>query len=200
MTTQTKRPRRQTHTTPTLPERRRWSIDEYERMIAAGILDEDEHLELIEGAILCMAPIGTGHASCVRLLARWFMKHLPDLADVSVQCPIRLPPDSEPEPDIAIIRWREDSYATRHPEPDDIFLLIEVADTSLAFDRRRKVPRYAAAGIREVWLADLTTNRLLVHRKPAGRRYAEVRTLGRDGSVAPLAFPDLVLSLAEIFR
>lgn len=199
MTTQTK-PGKLRAANTELRRRRRWSIDEYDRMVEAGILDEDEHAELIEGEIICMAPMGTGHASRVRRLARWFMKHLPDFADVSVQCPIRLPPGSEPEPDIAIIRWRDDSYATRHPEPDDVFLLVEVADTSLPFDRRRKIPLYAAAGIREVWLLDLTMNQLVVHRKPEGRRYAEVQTIGPEGSIAPLAFPDLLLPLAEILR
>ncbi|HEY7293448.1 MAG TPA: Uma2 family endonuclease, partial [Dehalococcoidia bacterium] len=128
-------------------ERRRFSVDEYERMIEAGILDEDEHVELLAGEIVCMAPIGSRHANLVSFLLNWFARRLPETVHVRAQDPIRLPPFGEPEPDIAIVRGTLGTYSHAHPTAADILLVIEVADTSLARDRDVKVPLYATAGI-----------------------------------------------------
>lgn len=203
MTAQTKRAKqakRGSEPAAALLERRRFTLDEYERMIKARILYSGERVELLEGDIVCMAALGSRHVACTRRFDRWFTMQLPRSADVRCQGPIRLPPGSEPEPDIAVVRWRDDDYETRHPDPEDVLLLIEIADSSLARDRGRKISLYAAAGISEVWLADLTKNQLVVHRRPVGARYADVQTIGRDGTIAPLAFPELLLPLAEIFR
>lgn len=131
----------------------------------------------------------------VRLLGA----RLPASALLSVQNPIRLPPDAEPQPDLAIVRFRADFYQDGHPGVPDIFLVIEVADTSLTYDRTNKLPRYAAAGIPEVWLADLERERVLVHRAPRGDRYTDVQTVARGGTLTLLACPDLILTLDDVF-
>src|SRR5579883_2365137 len=179
-------------------ERRRFSVDEYDRMIEAGILQEDEHVELLGGEIVCMAPIGIPHANVVSFLLNWFARRLPEAFHVRVQDPIRIPPGAEPEPDIAIVRGPIGTYSRAHPEPADVLLLIEVADTSLAHDREVKGPLYAAAGIPDYWLLDLTGEQLLVHREPKRGRYTKVETVQRGDILAPLAFPDLVLPLQEL--
>jgi Uma2 family endonuclease len=180
------------------PRRRRFTVDEYERMIAAGILVEDERLELIEGEILWMAPIGGRHAALVDRLLRRFTALPADLVQVRVQSPIRLPPDSEPEPDLALLRPRPDFYEAAHPGPEDVLLVIEIADTTLAYDRGAKIPMYARAGIPEAWLFDLAARALLVHREPRGGVYRTVRVLRGDDTIAPLAFPQFVLRVGDL--
>ncbi|MCL6500075.1 MAG: Uma2 family endonuclease [Firmicutes bacterium] len=165
----------------------------------AGILREDERLELIGGEIIEMAAIGSRHAACVGFFLDWLVRHLPMTAAVRVQDPIRLPPGSEPEPDIAVVRRRADFYATAHPGPDDVLLLIEVADTSLTYDRDVKMPLYAAAGIPELWLVDLTQDRVEVFRDPVDGHYRSVKVLARGDILTPTAFPDLAIPCDEIF-
>jgi Uma2 family endonuclease len=179
-------------------ERRRFTIDEYERMIEAGILYEDERVELLEGEIVCIAPIGTPHSGCVDFLNRWFTLHLPPTALVRVQNPIRLEPGSEPQPDICIVRYRADYYRARHPIPEDIFLVIEVADTTLSYDRDVKLPLYAAAGIPEAWIVDLAVGQVLVYWSPRRGRYTRSQVVERDGTLTPRAFPDLHLPAADL--
>jgi Uma2 family endonuclease len=183
---------------PVVLARRRFSVDEYDRMIEAGILQEDEHVELLGGEIVCMAPIGISHANLVSFLLNWFARRLPEAFHIRVQDPIRLPPKSEPEPDIAIVRGPVGSYSHAHPGPADVLLLIEVADSSLAYDRDVKGPLYAAAGIPDYWLLDLASEQLLVHREPKRGRYTTVEALHRGASVPPLAFPELALPLDEL--
>ncbi|HLZ73189.1 MAG TPA: Uma2 family endonuclease [Dehalococcoidia bacterium] len=178
-------------------ERRRFSIDEYDRMIAAGILCEDERVELLEGAIVCMAPIGVRHVAAVHRLTTRFSRELPDVI-VSVQNPIRLPQGSEPQPDVAILRPREDFYESGLPGPADVLLLIEIADTSLEYDRDVKLPLYAAAGSIEVWIEDLNGERMLVYREPKDGQYTRMQVIERGGTLAPLAFPELTLALDDL--
>ena len=178
------------------PVRRLFTVDEYECMAEAGVLHEDEHVELIEGEIVRMAAIGARHAACVTDLQNWFVPRLLGRAIVRTQNPLRLA-RSEPEPDILIVRPRADSYRTAHPGPADVLLLIEVAQSSLGYDRDRKLPLYAAAGIPELWIADLDGERMLVHHEPQRRRYASVVTVARGGLLTPLAFPDLTLTLDD---
>jgi Uma2 family endonuclease len=130
-------------------------------------------------------------------LTSWFVPKLGDRAIVSVQNPIRLSDSDMPQLDLALLRPRADRYASGAPGPQDVFVVIEVYDTSLRHDRR-KLARYAEAGIPEAWLFILKTGRTEIHRDPMGGRYREVRILDRDGSISPLAFPDLVLPLAEV--
>lgn len=131
----------------TMPAQRLFTVEEYERMVADGILCEDEHVELIRGMIVQMPAMGPPHRACVTALQDWFSQHLPRTALVQVQGAIRLPPRWEPEPDVAIIRRRPDFYRTQHPGAADVFLLIEVSATSLGYDRDVKLPGYADAGI-----------------------------------------------------
>ena len=130
-----------------LPTRRLLTIEEYDRMGELGILHEDDRIELIDGELVQMTAIGGTHAASVTRLDGWFNARLVGRATVRVQNPIRLPPRTEPEPDIAIVRFRLDFYATKHPEPEDVLLPIEVSDTTLGYDRGVKLPLYAAAGI-----------------------------------------------------
>ncbi|MFN8557250.1 MAG: Uma2 family endonuclease [Dehalococcoidia bacterium] len=172
---------------------------EYYRMAAAGILRPDERVELIEGEIVVMAPISSRHAAAVRWLARWAEREAGDRAVVSVQSPVRLSARSEPEPDIALLLPRADLYANAHPGAAEILLIIEVAHTSLAYDRRRKIPMYAQAGVPETWLLDLERRVIIIFRHPAGRRYLESQVIGLDETVAPHALPNLTLHLRDLF-
>jgi Uma2 family endonuclease len=180
------------------PARWRFTTEEYHRMGEVGIFDEDDRVELIEGELIQMTPIGPRHAANVGRLTDLFTERLQRRVIVWVQNPVHLSPDSEPEPDIALLRRRADYYATGLPRPEDVLLIIEVADTSLGYDRDTKVPLYAAAGIPEVWIADLQGDRLRVFRDPDAGEYRRVEVLTRNDSVAPLAFPDLQLSVDEL--
>lgn len=184
--------------TDTWPQRRLFTVDEYDGMIRAGILREGERVELVEGAILCMAAMGTGHMACISRAQERFAAALPRHAAIRVQGPLRLPPNWEPEPDLAIVRRRADHYASHHPGPADVLLVIEVADTSLAFDRDVKQPRYAAAGIPEAWIVDLAAARVLVYRRPGANGYAETFAVERGASLSPAAFPNLAIRVEEI--
>ena len=179
------------------PLRRLFTRDEYYAMAEAGILKPEDRVELIEGEILCMSPIGGDHAACVNRVNRLFTVPLADRAVVAVQNPVHLNDFSEPQPDIAVLRLREDFYRS-HPTPDDVLLLIEVADTSLERDRRGKIPLYARCGLPEAWLVNLIENVLEVHRAPSRDGYRDVRHLRRGDRVSPLAFPDLVIPVDAI--
>ena len=159
--------------------RKMFSIDEYEQMIEAGILKEDDRVELIRGEILEMAPIGTDHAVCVTRLEHILHRKVNVDAVVWSQNPIRLLDASEPQPDLVLIKWRSDFYAGRLPTPEDIILLIEVSDTTLAYDRRVKLPLYAEAEIPEVWIVNLPGSAVEVYSEPAGSTYRNVRRAKR---------------------
>lgn len=179
------------------PTRRRFDVDEYHAMIRAGILMEGDRVELIDGEILEMHSIGGPHFACVVRLTRLLVNALGDRASVSVQNPVRLDRYSEPEPDVAVLRRRSDDYATGLPEPSDTFLAIEVADTSLAYDRQVKLPLYARTGVPEVWIVDLNTEAIEAHTQPSDRGY-EQRERITAGSLSPGAFFDISLELADI--
>ena len=179
--------------------RRRFTLDEYHRMGETGILGANDRVELIEGEIVEMTPIGSRHAAAVGRIHHFFSARLADRALVWVQNPLVLAAHaSEPEPDIMLLAPRPDFYASGHPEPADVRLLVEVADSSLAYDRRMKVPLYARAGIAEVWLVDLGTGRVDVHRRPDAGGYADVSSPGRGELFAPLAFPEIAVTLADL--
>lgn len=182
--------------TTTLPVRRPVTLapaycftrDDYRAMSEAGILGEDDRVELILGQIVTQMPTGSAHASAVKRLNHLFTSLARGHFIVSVQDPVALDPFSEPEPDLALLRPRADFYANSHPGPEDILLIVEVADTSLAFDREEKVPLYAAVGIPEVWLVNLVDKSLTVHRRPVQGSYTEVT---RHSSDAMIAVPGL---------
>ena len=156
-----------------LPRRHGFSRDDYYRMAAAGILGEDDRVELIEGAIIDMAPIGSRHGGAVMRLDHALQQVIGPNAQVSVQNPLLLNDRTEPQPDLLVLRPRPDFYSREHPGPADVFLLIEVAETSLVYDRDVKLPLYAAHGISEAWLVDLEGGRLGVYRQPGPAGYRE---------------------------
>lgn len=177
--------------------RRAFTVEEYCRMAEAGILGQDDRVELIDGEIVEMTPIGDRHAVCVRRLDAILQARVAGRAVVSVQSPVRLSERSEPQPDIALLRFRADFYP-RHPGPADVLLLIEVAEASLEIDRAVKAPVYARAGIPEVWLVDLAGEAVEVFRAPGPGGYGRVERVGRGGRVAPEGLPDLGLAVDEI--
>lgn len=177
---------------------RRFTVDEYHRMAEAGILGEDDRVELLDGEIVQVSPISARHAATVTRLQRLFERLAGDRAIVRVQNPVQLDRYSEPEPDITLVTPRDDFYAGGHPAPRDVLLIVEVADTSLRSDRHRKLPSYARAGIPEVWLVDLTVDRVERHREPRGDAYADQQILGRDATLTPLLLPDVAIRVGDL--
>jgi Uma2 family endonuclease len=176
----------------------RFTVREYHRMGEVGILHEDERVELIDGEIVEMTPIGSPHAACVDRLNRLFSSALADRAQVRVQSPVRLDDANEVQPDISLLRMKATSYADAHPGPDDVLLVVEVADTSLEFDRTTKLSLYARFGIQEVWLVNLPDSCVEVHRRPTGKTY-RTRALHSEGeSCQPEAFTDVSLRVDDI--
>ena len=178
--------------------RHRFTVEEYHKMAQAGILGEDDRVELIEGEIVEMPPIGSRHAACVDRLNQLFSAQVGDQAIVRVQSPIRLSELSEPQPDLALLKPRPDFYAAAHPRPEDVLLMIEVAEASVDYDREVKVPLYARAGVPEVWLVDLQGEFIEVHRRPSARGYGEVRQARRGERLAPQALPKLELPVDDL--
>ncbi|HQZ72235.1 MAG TPA: Uma2 family endonuclease [Anaerolineae bacterium] len=178
--------------------RRRFSIDDYYRMAESGVIAPDERTELLDGQVVFQMTINARHAGCVNRLNQFLSRQLIDRAIVAVQNPLRLGPYSEPQPDIALLRPREDSYDRSHPHPEDVLLLIEVADSSLDLDRRVKMPLYAAAGIAEVWLIDLANDAVEVYRDPDARGYRQLQRSSRGSSLTALLLPDMQVGIDEV--
>ena len=179
-------------------KRYRFTTAEYHRMAEAGVLGEDDRVELIDGEILEMSPIGPRHAACVKRLSHLFSQRLGGEAIVSVQDPIGLSDHAEPQPDLALLRPRADFYAPEHPTPEEVLLVIEVADNSVEYDRQIKAPLYARNRIPELWLLDLGRDHLVVYRDPTGDGYATTRLLRPGEAISPLAFPHLMIPIADI--
>lgn len=167
-------------------------------MAEAGILHEDDRVELIEGEIVQMTPIGRRHAACVAELNRLLVPAVGQRALLWPQNPITLPNDTEPQPDIVLLRPRADRYLHDDAHPEDVLLLIEVADTSQQYDRLVKVPLYGRSGVPEVWIVDLPSEVIEVYRDPTPSGYAQARRAARGGAISPVAFPDIVLSVDTI--
>jgi Uma2 family endonuclease len=178
--------------------RHRLTVDDYHRMGETGILKADARVELIEGEIIDMAPMGSKHAYVVAALTKRLMSVVATQAEVRCQLPIRLDDYSEPEPDIAIVKPRDRHYAISHPAPQDVLLLIEVADSTLAFDRSIKLPLYASHGITEVWLVDLSANQIYAHREPRDGAYQDVLAIDVKNPVVLRELADLRLDLSRI--
>lgn len=178
--------------------RRRFTVHEYHQMGQAGILGEGDRLELLDGEIVEMAPIGSRHQAVVDRLTRLFSNRLGDAAVVRIQGPVRLGEETEPQPDLLLLAPRADFYASAHPGPDDVLLLVEVSDSSTEYDREMKLPLYARYGITEVWLVDLGAGTIEVHRTPTGAGYQEFSQVGADQRVSPAAFPQMELAVADI--
>jgi Uma2 family endonuclease len=178
--------------------RRLFTTDEYHRMAETGILSEDDRVELLDGEIVRMSPIGSRHAACVDRLAELFTRRLPSRAIVRIQSPILLGRRSEPQPDLALLKRRADYYAERHPQSADVLLVIEVVDSSREVDRGRKLPLYARSGIPEVWVIDLKRDEVEVYRRPALRGYQDHERVRRGQRVAPMAFPRTAFSVGDM--
>lgn len=180
------------------PARHRFSVDDYHRMAEAGVLREDDRVELIEGEIVEMSPIGSRHAGCVMRIYRFFQNRLGDEAIVWVQNPVRVSDLSEPQPDVALLRPRADDYTTANPTPADVLLAIEVADSTVAWDRDVKLPLYATAGIVEAWLVDLPAGVVEAWSEPAVGGYGQTRRIGPGRSLAPRAFSEAALPIDDL--
>lgn len=178
---------------------KRWTIDEYHRMIATGILTTDDKVELLEGQIIEMVPQDPPHAS----ITSSFSNDLPVLfagkAWVRSQLPITIPPDSEPEPDIAIVRIDASDYFDRHPHPEDIYLLIEVADSTLSKDRKQKARIYAKANVLEYWILDVKNQRVFVFRQPENEVYQSEQIVEATATLSTIAFPEIEIDLRILF-
>ena len=186
-------------------ERRWFSVDEYYRMIDAGyrmidagILSEDDRVELIEGEVIKMSPIGKFHAACVKRLNKLFVFLVGRTATVSVQDPIRLTDFSEPQPDLALLKRRDDFYSSGHPTPEDVSLVVEVADSSVQYDRMIKMPLYARSGIPEVWLVDVARDLVEVYARPVNGRYQDFREARRGETLSLSSLPNLAISIDDI--
>lgn len=178
--------------------KRLFTVDDYHKMGTVGILSEDDRVELIEGEIVEMTPIGSRHAGCVNRLNKLFSERMGRHAILSVQNPICLGERSEPQPDLALLRARADYYASAHPEPGDILLVVEVAETSTDYDREVKVALYSRAGIPETWLVDLESELVEVYRNPCSKGYSEIQRAVRGRGLAPQAFPDVEFAVDDI--
>jgi Uma2 family endonuclease len=180
--------------------RRRFTRQEYYRMAEVGILTRNDRVELIQGEIITMAPQGRRHRAFVDNLNQLLATKLAGRAIVSVQMPLVLSEDTEPEPDIQVLRRRVVPYKEREAHAEDAVLVIEVAQTSLAYDRSTKRQLYGAAGIAEYWIVDAVAETIEVHRASAAEGFRDVsRVAGQNAIVAVQAFPDVVLRLDEIF-
>jgi Uma2 family endonuclease len=180
------------------------SVAEFHQMLAAGVLDPEERIELIDGVVVTMAALNPAHASLVVRVADALRPlRLNQVASIREEKALVLGSQDELYPDVCLVQHRDDDYSTRHPRVADTFLVVEVSDTSLRTDRRVKLPRYAHAQVPEVWIANLPDRQLEVHRQPAGGEYRLVQTLSASSGgivVAPAAFPELELSVDDLFR
>jgi Uma2 family endonuclease len=178
--------------------RHRFTVEDYEQMGAAGVLTEDDRVELIAGEIVDMSPIRPRHAACVNQ-ATWLLSgQLGDAGRLSVQNPVRLGDHDEPQPDLMVLRPGPD-YDRSLPTPADVLLLIEVADTSLSYDRRVKIPLYARAGIAEVWLVDLKGRLVFRYSDPHEGAYRRTERVGRGQRLTALNLPGLEIAVDDLF-
>jgi Uma2 family endonuclease len=180
------------------PARHRLDVDAYYRMAEIGILTQSDRVELIGGEVFDMAPIGSAHAGSTNHLSHLFARAAADgLVLVSVQSPLRLDAYNEPEPDMMLLKPRADFYRGRHPSAADVILLVEVSETSLAYDRGIKLALYAKFGVPEVWIVDLRGAAIEVYREPAGEAYAVAERL-TSGSLAPVLVPGVAIDVGAL--
>ncbi len=184
------------------PAPKRFTVADYHRMAEAGLLEEGARFELLSGEIVYMAPPGPDQGAITDRLPKFFLPHLLSRYCLCVQGALRLSDESEPNPDFMILKHREDDYRTANPTPSEVVLLVEVAQSSITFDRTTKLRLYAAAAITEYWVADVRRNELIVHRgpKPTTGEYGAVKHYASTQKIAPQAIPDCELDLAWLFR
>ncbi|MFK0731139.1 MAG: Uma2 family endonuclease [Gloeotrichia echinulata HAB0833] len=184
--------------TETTLKLRLWTVDEYHRMAEAGIFGGDERVELLAGKIIWMSAKGTAHRSAVARTDRLLQNSLRNLALICVQDPVKLNERSEPEPDIAVVKVDPLDYADHHPTPGEIYLIIEVADSSLKVDCETKAQAYSQAGIRDYWVLDVVNRQLHIFREPTEDGYQNEMILGENGTISPLQFPDLQIAIFDM--
>jgi Uma2 family endonuclease len=182
------------------PATHRFSVKEYYRMAETGVLRPDARVELLDGEIMDMSPIGPFHGGVVNRLARLFTLLSKDRWLLSPQNPLRLNDHSEPEPDVMLLKPSADDYTGSHPQPEDVFLLVEVSDSSLAMDVEKKLPLYGRAGVAEVWIVNLEEGVIEVYREPHLNGYASKTVLRAGDRARPLAFPDAVVDVAQLLK
>lgn len=188
----------------TLTTTRRFTLDEYHRLIEIGFFHEDERVELIRGELVKMVAKGTAHTTCCSNLLEELLKLVAGKAKLRCQDPITLPSGSEPEPDFVIVKIKDDNYLSGHPQPQDILLVIEIADSSIDYDQEVKAPLYAEAGISDYWIFNLADNYLETYCEPFQKReggygYSNKRIILPNQSVNLPNFPGLSLDLSKVF-
>lgn len=178
----------------------RFSVKDYYRMAETGLLSPDARVELLDGQIIDMSPIGPFHAGVVKYLARFFNQNSNRRWLVSTQDPLHLDELSEPEPDLMLLKPVANDYKTRHPGAEDVLLLIEVSDASLSYDRTEKLSAYGRVGIPEVWIVNLIQLTIEVYREPHFTGYGKKSVLRAGDGIAPVAFPDAALDISELLK
>ncbi|MFZ1494443.1 MAG: Uma2 family endonuclease [Candidatus Competibacter denitrificans] len=187
-------------TTAYAPTRHRLSADDFLQMARSGILHEDDRIELIDGDLIDMAPIGSEHASLTDWFTRYLVLAIGQHAIVRIQSSLSLDKHSQPQPDVQVLRAREDYYRKAHPSAEDVLLLIEVSDTTARFDRTVKIPLYARHGVAEVWLVDVAQRSVEVYRdpQPATSTYRQM-TAYRRGLLIPQQLPMVSIAVEQLF-
>ncbi len=179
--------------------RLRFTVDDYYRMINWGLLKDVERAEIIEGELIKRMPIGNRHAACVKRLSEYLRDELGKSVTYSVQDPIRLDEFNEPQPDVALLKRRDDFYGGKQPTAEDALLLIEVSDSTLDYDRNRKIPLYAKHEVPEVWLINLLNGTIEVHSQPREYSFSIVKVLRRGETIKSEVLPNLSLDVDKIF-
>ena len=178
--------------------RKLFTIDEYYKMAEAGIFDEDSRVELIEGEIIEMSPVGSRHIACVNRANELFVLNLAERVIVSPQNPVRLSNITEPQPDLVLLKRRADYYTAKRLSAEDTYLVIEVSDTTFRYDRNRKLPLYAKYGVQEVWIEDLKKDVILVFRDLADSEYSTSLVFRPGDSISLSAFPDVLFKVEDL--
>lgn len=184
---------------PTTTQPKLWTVQDYYRMSKLGVLKPDERTELINGNIFLMAAKNPPHSAIAKTASDYLRNLLRGKADIRIQEPVHLSDHSEPEPDIALVRIEPRNYIERHPIPSEIFLIIEVADTSLNFYRKAKAAIYARSGIADYWIVDVNGERVFLFRHPGSEKYLEKTVFEKNSVLNPLAFPETAISFYRFF-
>ncbi len=182
-----------------LSDIRLWTVDEYHRMLDSGILVDGDRVELIDGKVIYMSPQRPPHAATVQRASSYLRNLLGDRATIRIQSPITLLPNSEPEPDLAVVRNDSRDYFDRHPSAADIFLLVEVADTTLTRDRTFKASVYAMAGIIDYWVIGVNNRQVYLFRQLEEDRYRQESVLGIETEIDLLVFPEIKVRVVDLF-
>lgn len=178
----------------------RFTVEDYHRMAETGVIKPDARVELLEGEIVDMMPTGPFHGGTVKKLNRLFSSASKGRWIVAVQDPIRLGPHSEPQPDLMLLKPSPDDYTSRHPTAEDVFLLIEVADSTVQYDCNAKLPAYGRAGVPEVWLINLPEQTIEVYREPHFSGYSSVTKLRAGETARTQVFPDVSIEIGSLLR